>query len=118
MIERARAKFKSFVHVLHYVREEFLDDLSDSITFAQDLFFSFQMRDYNALFDWLEKFKLTIYIDNFVKGGFDMTSVHGITAEVRNSRAYRSCGVIITHSIVMKKEKSFIYHLIKCRHAM
>lgn len=47
-----------------------------------------------------------------------MTSVHGITAEVRNSRAYRSCGVIITHSIVMKKEKSFIYHLIKCRHAM
>lgn len=72
------------------------------------------MRDYNALFDWLEKFKLTIYIDNFVKGGFDMTSVHGITAEVRNSRAYRSCGVIITHSIVMKKEKSFIYHLIKC----
>ena len=59
------------------------------------------MRDYNALFDWLEKFKLTIYIDNFVKGGFDMTSVHGITAEVRNSRAYRSCGVIITHSIVI-----------------
>ena len=46
------------------------------------------MRDYNALFDWLEKFKLTIYIDNFVKGGFDMTSVHGITAEVRKSRAY------------------------------
>lgn len=40
-----------------------------------------KMRDYNALFDWLEKFKLTIYIDNFVKGGFDMTSVHGITAE-------------------------------------
>ena len=63
------------------------------------------MRDYNALFDWLEKFKLTIYIDNFVKGGFDMTSVHGITAEVRNSRAYRSCGVIITHSIVMKRRK-------------
>lgn len=109
MIERARAKFKSFVHVLHYVWEEFLDDLSDSITFAQDLFFfSFQMRDYNALFDWLEKFKLTIYIDNFVKGGFDMTSVHGITAEVRNSRAYRSCGVIITHSIVMKKSHLFI----------
>ena len=63
------------------------------------------MRDYNALFDWLEKFKLTIYIDNFVKGGFDMTSVHGITAEVRNSRAYRSCGVTITHSIVMKRRK-------------
>ncbi|XP_078347150.1 uncharacterized protein LOC144632388 isoform X3 [Oculina patagonica] len=40
-----------------------------------------KMRDYNALFDWLEKFKLTIYIDNFVKGGFDMTSVLGITAE-------------------------------------
>ena len=47
-----------------------------------------QMRDYNALFDWLEKFKLTIYIDNFVKGGFDMTSVHAITGEVRKSRAY------------------------------
>ena len=41
------------------------------------------MRDYNELFDWLEKFRLTIYIDNFVKGGFDMTSVLGITAEVR-----------------------------------
>ncbi|XP_022803974.1 caskin-2-like isoform X3 [Stylophora pistillata] len=40
-----------------------------------------KMRDYNALFDWLEKFKLAIYIDNFVKGGFDMTSVPGITAE-------------------------------------
>lgn len=35
------------------------------------------------MFDWLEKFRLTIYIDNFVKGGFDMTSVLGITAEVR-----------------------------------
>ena len=43
------------------------------------------MRDYNALFDWLEKFKLTIYIDNFVKGGFDMTSVLGITTEVRKT---------------------------------
>lgn len=43
-----------------------------------------QMREYNALFDWLEKFKLTIYIDNFVNGGFDMTSVCGITAEVRS----------------------------------
>lgn len=42
------------------------------------------MRDYNALFDWLEKFKLTIYIDNFVSGGFDMVSVCGITAEVRS----------------------------------
>jgi len=41
------------------------------------------MRDYNELFDWLEKFRLTVYIDNFVKGGFDMTSVLGITAEVR-----------------------------------
>ena len=40
------------------------------------------MRDYNALYDWLERFKLTIYIDNFVKGGFDMTSMHGLTAEV------------------------------------
>ena len=41
LIERARAKFKSFVHVLHYIRKEFLDDLSDSITFAQDFFFFF-----------------------------------------------------------------------------
>ena len=40
------------------------------------------MRDYNALYDWLEKLKLAIYIDNFVKGGFDMTSVLGITSEV------------------------------------
>ena len=45
----------------------------------------FEMRDYNALFDWLEKFRLTVYIDNFVKGGFDMTSVLGITAEVKKA---------------------------------
>lgn len=55
------------------------------------------MRDYNALFDWLEKFKLTIYIDNFVKGGFDMTSVLGITAEVRYV-----AGVLFEASIMRK----------------
>ena len=40
------------------------------------------MREYNAMFDWLESFKLNVYIDNFVKGGFDMTSMKGLTAEV------------------------------------
>lgn len=48
------------------------------------------MRDYNELFDWLEKFRLTIYIDNFVKGGFDMTSVLGITAEVKKATCFCS----------------------------
>lgn len=44
-------------------------------------FSGLKMRDYNALHDWLEKSKLSIYIDNFVNGGFDMTSILGITAE-------------------------------------
>ena len=41
------------------------------------------MREYNAMYDWLESFKLNVYIENFVKGGFDMTSMKGLTAEVR-----------------------------------
>lgn len=54
------------------------------------------MRDYNALYDWLEKFKLTIYIDNFVNGGFDMTSVCGITAEVRSLEYGNVCTLSCT----------------------
>ena len=40
------------------------------------------MRDYNVLYDWLERNKLVLYVDNFVKGGFDIVSVRGITPEV------------------------------------
>jgi len=48
------------------------------------------MREYNELFDWLQKFRLTIYIDNFVKGGFDMTSILGIIAEVKKTASFCS----------------------------
>ncbi|KAK3754927.1 hypothetical protein QZH41_007040 [Actinostola sp. cb2023] len=39
------------------------------------------MSEYNSLYDWLENCKLAIYIDNFVKGGFDMISITGLTPE-------------------------------------
>lgn len=41
------------------------------------------MSEYNSLYDWLESCKLAIYIDNFVKGGFDMISITGLTPEVK-----------------------------------
>ena len=50
------------------------------------------MREYNAMYDWLESFKLNVYIDNFVKGGFDMTSMIGLTAEVSRKKSNTTPG--------------------------
>ncbi|XP_032220998.2 uncharacterized protein LOC5520168 isoform X2 [Nematostella vectensis] len=39
------------------------------------------MHEYNELYDWLDSCKLAIYIEHFVRAGFDMTSIAGLTPQ-------------------------------------